>query len=112
MKYSKAIAVLVVIMGFMSGISYAQYDEECHYECATTYCDLFDYYCDYDCYEVCYPYRYANAMRSKSDSALKTANKASEGARRPTKSSATAPEQQSTTSSMFSNASIKARTGK
>lgn len=35
----------------------AQYPgEECRWECAVIYCDYYQDYCDYDCYEVCFPY--------------------------------------------------------
>lgn len=34
----------------------AQYLDDCEYECSVTYCDPYEY-CDYECYEVCYPYR-------------------------------------------------------
>lgn len=41
--------------------------EDCHYECSVAHCDYYDDYCDYDCYEVCYPYRSlrAESVRSK-----------------------------------------------
>lgn len=35
----------------------AQYPGEyCHWQCDVIYCDYYHDYCDYDCYEVCYPY--------------------------------------------------------
>lgn len=45
----------------LASVAYAQYGEECHYECRTGYCDYYDYdYCDYECHEICYPYRSFN----------------------------------------------------
>lgn len=65
MKTRNLIAALLVI-SFMSGSSFAQYDEECSYECTIVYCDHYADYCDYDCYEVCFSFRYSDATHSPS----------------------------------------------
>lgn len=56
---------IILFLGIIvaSGVSYAQYEEECYYECVVVYCDPYEDYCDYDCHEECYPYRYASVMQ-------------------------------------------------
>lgn len=55
MKIFNVLVVLVATLAMVSG-TIAQYDY-CHFECITIYCDPYEEYCDYDCHEVCYPYR-------------------------------------------------------
>lgn len=44
----------IVVLALASKSSLAQ--EVCHWECEVFDCDYYADYCDYDCYEVCYPY--------------------------------------------------------
>lgn len=50
-------ALFVVASAALVAITRAQYPlEECHWECEIIHCDYYGDHCDYDCYEVCYPY--------------------------------------------------------
>lgn len=54
----KLLVALVVLAGTASLVA-AQYPyEDCHWDCEIEYCDYYGDHCDYDCYEVCYPYRH------------------------------------------------------
>lgn len=67
--------LVVLVLLWANTVALAQYDEDCEYECTIVYCDLYGGYCDYDCYEVCYPYRYSSLMQSSTDlQATKSAN--------------------------------------
>lgn len=50
------LALVTVILLAVPKETYAQYIDECYYECNIVHCNYYGY-CDYDCYEVCYPYR-------------------------------------------------------
>jgi hypothetical protein len=55
LRLTTLVILLVAIFGIKQSL--AQFDEICHYECSIQYCDPYTDFCDYDCYEVCYPYR-------------------------------------------------------
>lgn len=44
----------IIMLALASELGLAQ--EVCHWECEVIDCDYYIDYCDYDCYEVCYPY--------------------------------------------------------
>lgn len=45
-----ALVILVLASELASG------QEVCHWECEVVGCDYYADYCDYDCYEVCFPW--------------------------------------------------------
>lgn len=56
MRFS-ILALFVVAPATLFAAVSAQYPlEECHWECDIVLCDYYGEHCDYDCYEVCYPY--------------------------------------------------------
>lgn len=67
MNIQLSIIVSLVVL-IVARLSFAQYypGEDCHTECEIIYCDYYHDYCDYDCYEVCYPYSPASPIRGLS----------------------------------------------
>lgn len=58
-KHNMNISIIILlVVALWANQSEAQYPyEDCHYQCDVVYCDYYTNYCEYDCYEVCYPYR-------------------------------------------------------
>lgn len=66
-KYSSLVLLIAVLVTIYSNsnTANAQYpDEICHWQCDIIDCDDYDGHCDYDCYEVCYPYRSTSGLKS------------------------------------------------
>lgn len=63
--HSIVVSLVVLLIG-KSALAQYHPGEDCHTECEIIYCDYYHDYCDYDCYEVCYPYSPESPMRSSS----------------------------------------------
>lgn len=63
-------SVLVGLVALIAatGLALGQYHpgEICHEECQVEYCDYYHDYCEYECYDVCYPYSPEDPIRDSS----------------------------------------------
>lgn len=63
-----SVLVGLVVLVVATGLALGQYHpgEICHEECEVDYCDYYYNYCEYECYEVCYPYSPEDPIRDSS----------------------------------------------
>lgn len=77
-KYTSLCGAIVTLL-ILASHNYTQvnaqyYPSECYWDCEIIYCDYYHEHCDYDCYEVCYPYRTATNLARITQNQMPTSN--------------------------------------